>query len=45
MDPAVKGGDSDLPVVTKICHSIRTVKICEQDGKYKPQGIGPEGDE
>lgn len=45
MDPAVKSGDSDLPVITKICHSIRTVKICEQDGKYKSQGIGPEGDE
>lgn len=45
MDPAVKSGDSDLPVTTKIRHSIRTVKICEQDGKYKPQGIGPEGDE
>ena len=45
MDPAVKSGNSDLPVITKICHSIRTVKICEQDGKYKSQGIGSEGDE
>lgn len=45
MDPAVKSGNSDLPVITKIRHSIRTVKICEQDGKYKSQGIGSEGDE
>ena len=46
-DPAVKGGNGDLPVFTELYNSAGTlwIGILLKDGEYERQCIGREGDQ
>lgn len=40
MDPAIKGGDGDLPLITEFCYSAETFQVSMQDDQDKAKGVG-----
>ena len=45
VDPVIKGGDGDLPLLTQTADRAGSFQICFQDGEDKAKGIGSIGDE
>lgn len=45
MDPFIKGGDGDIPVLTEIGNGACAVQICLKNSQNKAQGIGTVGNQ